>query len=71
MEERTAPKKKRGFTALSPDRRREVAALGGKTAQQRGTAHRWTKEEAQQAGRKGGLTRRRRKTSMSPPPIAE
>jgi len=49
MEGRTAPKEKRGFTALLPARRREVVALSGKTAQQRGIAHRWTKEEAQQA----------------------
>lgn len=47
-------KPKRGFAAMSDDRRREVASLGGKTAHQNGTAHRFTSNEAKRAGRKGG-----------------
>lgn len=44
----------RGFAALQPERRREIAASGGRTAHQRGTAHCWDSAEAAEAGRKGG-----------------
>src|SRR5262249_1724148 len=44
----------RGFGLMSRSRRREVASKGGCVAHQRGTAHRWTREEAREAGRKGG-----------------
>lgn len=47
-------KKKRGFAALSPERRRELARIGGQRAQASGKAHRWTSAEAQEAGQKGG-----------------
>jgi len=36
---------------------REIARLGGKAAQARGTAHRWTVIEARAAGQKGGRVR--------------
>ena len=48
-------KQKRGFAALSPERRAEISRQGGKAAHAQGTAHKWTKEEASAAGRKGGL----------------
>lgn len=48
-------KKRRGLAALSPERRREIASLGGKAAHAQGTAHEWTPAEATAAGRKGGL----------------
>ena len=48
-------KQKRGFAALSPERRAEISRQGGKAAHARGTAHKWTEEEARAAGRKGGL----------------
>jgi general stress protein YciG len=35
-------------------KRREVASRGGRVAHERGTAHEWTREEAREAGRKGG-----------------
>lgn len=50
MEETTLRRKYR----ISPERRREIASLGGKEAHRRGKAHKWTSEEAQEAGRKGG-----------------
>lgn len=56
-------KKKRTFATLAksnPQRMREIASMGGKTSQARGTAHRWTFEEAQEAGRKGGTISRKR-----------
>ena len=50
----TLPKRKRGFARLSPERRKEIAALGGKAAWQQGKAHKFTTEEAIRAGEKGG-----------------
>jgi general stress protein YciG len=46
----------RGFAAMDPERQREIARLGGRTAHQRKRAHRFTTEEARNAGRKGGQT---------------
>ena len=43
----------RGLAAMSPERRREIARMGGRTSQARGTAHQWTAEEASVAGKKG------------------
>lgn len=51
-------KSRRGFASLDPERRRQIASLGGRTAHQQGVAHRWTREEAQAAGRKGQSLRR-------------
>ena len=50
----TEPKQHRGFATLTPEQRRAISTKGGKAAQAKGTAHRWTSEEAQTAGRKGG-----------------
>jgi uncharacterized protein len=47
---------KRGFASMDEDKQREIASKGGKTAHERGTAHEFTSEEAQEAGRKGGET---------------
>ncbi len=49
------PRRPRGFAAMSPERVREISRLGGKAAHQKGVAHEFTREEAQAAGRKGGL----------------
>lgn len=49
----------RGFASMDRAKQREIASKGGKIAHNRGTAHEWTREEAREAGRKGGLTRRR------------
>lgn len=46
--------KNRGFASMSRMRQREIASLGGKAAHKQGVAHRWTPEEAREAGRKGG-----------------
>jgi general stress protein YciG len=50
----------RGFASMSPEKKREIASKGGKAAHALGTAHKWTSEEAQAAGRKGGSISRRR-----------
>jgi general stress protein YciG len=47
-------KKPQGFSALSTERRREIASMGGRAAHAKGTAHKWTKEEAAAAGKVGG-----------------
>lgn len=49
---------RKGFASLSPERRRQVASQGGKAAHMKGTAHEWTKAEAQRAGSKGGTISR-------------
>jgi general stress protein YciG len=44
----------RGFGLMTPERRREIARMGGKAANARGTAHKFTPAEARVAGSKGG-----------------
>ena len=43
-----------GFASMTPERHKAIASLGGKAAWAKGTAHRWTEEEACVAGKKGG-----------------
>ena len=52
--------KPRGFAALSPERRKEVAHMGAVAAHQAGTAYRWDSEAARVAGARGGRAKRRR-----------
>lgn len=50
-------KSNRGFAKMKsedPERQRQIASSGGKMAQMRGTAHRFTPLEAKRAGQKGG-----------------
>ena len=55
----------RGFASMSVEKKREIASKGGRAAHAMGTAHKWTSEEAQAAGRKGGsISRRRPKQSI-------
>jgi general stress protein YciG len=51
-------KKPRGFQTMTPEKRREIASMGGRAAHKLGTAHQWTKTEAAKAGRKGGVISR-------------
>lgn len=56
------PKKsKRGFAAMSPEKQRELSRAGGKAVQASGKGYKWSSEEAQAAGRKGGKVSSRRK----------
>lgn len=57
---RLVPKPK-GFATLTPERRKEISSLGGKSAHAKGTAHKWTSEEAMEAGRKGGSVPKKRR----------
>jgi general stress protein YciG len=52
-------KEHRGFASMHRTKQREIASKGDKAANQKGVAHRWTKEEAREAGRKGRLSPRR------------
>ena len=42
----------RGFAALSPERKREIAGMGGRAAHAAGRAHQFSSEEARAAGKK-------------------
>ena len=43
------PKARRGFAAMSPEKRRELQSRGGTNAQARGTGHRFDRESARAA----------------------
>lgn len=51
-------RQKRGMALVDPERRRQIASMGGRAAQAKGTARRWTPEQAREAGRLGGLASR-------------
>jgi general stress protein YciG len=53
-QEEHVEKQHRGFAAMDQRKQRLIASKGGRTAHERGTAHKWTTEEARAAGRKGG-----------------
>jgi len=58
------PKKRRGFAVMDPKRVSEIASKGGKAAHAAGTAHEFSRDEAREAGRKGGYaTHARRKAA--------
>ena len=46
-------KSRRGFAAMDEEKKRAIASKGGKAAHQKGTAHRFTSEEARAAGVQG------------------
>jgi len=48
------PKSRRGFAAMPIEKLREIARLGGQTSHRVGGAHRFTSEQARDAGRRGG-----------------
>jgi uncharacterized protein len=50
----TTTKAPRGFAALSPEKRKEIARRGGLAVQAKGTGYTWTSEQAKASGVKGG-----------------
>ena len=50
----------RGFASMTPERRREVAAIGGRMAHQTGRGHEWSASEARAASVKSHLRLRAR-----------
>lgn len=53
----------RGFASMDPDKQRQIASKGGKSAHEQGVAHEFSSEEAKRAGRKGGRARGRQNVS--------
>lgn len=51
----------KGFAGMTPEKRKEIASRGGKAAQLKGTAHKWTSETAREAGKIGGRARMKTK----------
>ena len=60
----TTTVKKRGFASMDPEAVKRIAQLGGFAAQKLGKAHKFTPEEAQLAGRKGGIAVSRNREHM-------
>ncbi|MDP1598972.1 general stress protein [Phenylobacterium sp.] len=60
------PKKLRGFAKLSPERRREIAAKGGKSVEPQERAFSKNRELAASAGRVGGSVSPRRPPDGEP-----
>ena len=58
-----AAKSTRGFASMDAEKQRQIASKGGKAAHAKGTAHRFTPEEARAAGRKGGQAAHERGTA--------
>lgn len=63
---RIGEKSRRGFAAMDPEQHRAIAKKAGKASADSGRAHKWSPEEAREAGRKGGEISRRK-----PKPKAE
>jgi uncharacterized protein len=57
--------KGRGFSAMDPEKQREIARKGGIAAHAQGRAHVFTHEEARVAGHKGGETVSRDREHMA------
>jgi general stress protein YciG len=67
IEESPKPSKPpRGFAALDAETRHALARRGGMAVQAAGRAHRFTEEEAREAGRKGGAVSAARRRKPSP-----
>lgn len=63
--EQSNTKSKRGFASMSPEKRREIAAQGGKAAHEKGVSPSFTPETARLAGLKGGATTGKDREHMS------
>ncbi len=59
------PKTLRGFAAMDSAKHREAASKGGRTTHAKGRAHKFSREEAIVAGRKGGLATSQNREHMS------
>lgn len=55
--------KPRGFAALTPQRRAEIAQSGGLAAHSQGKAHTWNSEAAKQASAKGLESRKAKRAN--------
>jgi general stress protein YciG len=64
---RIGEKSRGGFAAISPEQQRRIASEGGRASHQSGRGHRFSPEEAREAGRKGGQISRRGKKKTDTP----
>lgn len=55
---------RRGFASMDKERQRQIASYGGKRAHELGTAHEFTSEEAQAAGKKSGGRKNHKKSHV-------
>lgn len=55
----------RGFAAMDREKQKRIASEGGRAAHRQGVAHEWSRDEARQAGRKGGQMVSRNREHMS------
>ena len=55
----------RGFAAMDPEKQKRIASEGGRAAHRQGVAHEWSRDEAREAGRKGGQIVSRDRDHMS------
>jgi general stress protein YciG len=60
-----ADKRKRGLAVMAPEKRREIARLGGQMTQRLGKGHTFTLEETRRGGKKGGRTVSRDRAYMA------
>lgn len=59
-------KSRRGFASMDPALQHRLATEGGKASHASGRGHKWTTEQAREAGRKGGLISRRKPRNPEP-----
>ena len=57
------PKGRQGFASMTPDRVKQIAAMGGRAANAKGVAHKWDKRSGSAAGKKSAMVRRLKKTA--------
>jgi general stress protein YciG len=50
---------------MDPEKRRQIAKMGGQAAHELGVAHEWNSETARAAGKKGGTTIGQNREHMS------
>ncbi len=62
QEKRTAS---RGFASMDREKQKRIASEGGRAAHRQGVAHEWSKDEAREAGRKGGQIVSKNRDHMS------
>jgi uncharacterized protein len=66
MEEKTE-KKKKGFAVMSPDLVSKIASKGGIASHAKGTAHKYTSEEARAAALKSLAAKKAKKGAKNAP----
>jgi general stress protein YciG len=55
----------RGFAGMDAEKQRELASKGGRVAHEKGTAHKFSSQEAREAGRLGGAAVSRDREHMA------